>query len=120
MAVLAVIATIAFGVASGATPANASPTTEGPRTAPLAAAADCWTPTQWGHNQHAHTGGHAISHSGPYGSCESYDVDDAWVSVMCQYTNTYGNVWYYTDWGWIYGARYLSFPYGGVTRTCTR
>jgi hypothetical protein len=39
---------------------------------------------------------------------------------MCKYTNTYGNVWYYTDWGWIYGATYLSFPYGGVTVTCTR
>ncbi|MBT2422663.1 hypothetical protein J7F01_28215 [Streptomyces sp. ISL-22] len=93
----------------------------GVMTAPSASAADCWTPRQAGsHNQWANSGGDAISHSGPYGACESYNVRDAWVSVACKYQNTHGNWWYYTDWGWIYGAKYLSFPYGGVTTTCTR
>ncbi|SCF56513.1 hypothetical protein [Streptomyces sp. Ncost-T10-10d] len=89
-------------------------------TAPSAAAADCWTPAQFGHNQWAHTGNNPISHNGPYAGCTSYPVGDSWVSVMCKYTNTAGSIWYYTDWGWIYGAKYLSFPYGGVTVTCTK
>ncbi|WDZ86323.1 hypothetical protein [Micromonospora cathayae] len=121
---LAIGTAIAFGVALGAAPASAAPSTRSPAVSFSDApgiTADCWTPRERTHNQHAHTGGagQAVSHNGPYGACDSYEVPVAWVSVSCKYTNSYGNQWYYTDWGWIY-ANYLSFPYGGVTKTCTR
>ncbi|MEU0249322.1 hypothetical protein ABZ192_34375 [Streptomyces sp. NPDC006235] len=37
----------------------------------------------------------------------------------CKYKNTAGNWRYYTDWGWIY-SKYLSWPYGSPTVTCTK
>lgn len=88
--------------------------------APSAVAADCWRPAQAGDfNIHGYATGAAISNTGPYAACQGYEIPGGWVYVDCKYKNTAGNWRYYTDWGWIY-SKYLSWPYGSPTVTCTK
>ncbi|WP_409468975.1 hypothetical protein [Streptomyces sp. HC307] len=86
-----------------------------------AAASDCnWVPNEWDQGSPgARTTADAVAHDGPYGKCPGYSIGARWVTPNCVYYNEpYHNKWYYTDWGWIY-SKYLSFPYGAPTRTCT-
>ncbi|GLX96676.1 hypothetical protein [Herbidospora sp. NBRC 101105] len=97
--------------------ASAAPTPE-----PMSAAlGPCWTPStspnDWAFG--AHHANDTWFRSGPYANCSGYyKPGPGWVDYACRHINDVGNLWYYTDWGWVYSAN-VTFPYGAPSNYCS-
>ncbi|MEV2211027.1 hypothetical protein AB0H86_05940 [Streptomyces sp. NPDC050997] len=113
--VLAATAVLGAGLSAVVTtPASAAPTRED------AAAADVclWFPDGPRGASVMVTKDKAATHSGPAAVCAVGDhlAFGTYVKIECKYTNSSGNLWYYTDHSWIYSP-YLTTP-SGTVRSC--
>lgn len=89
--------------------------------ASASAATDCWRPKQTDFSVVAVAIQNTVTHDGPYGACGDGRMPGGYVYASCKYRNSAGNWWYFTDWGWIYGAKYIArWPYGQPNVTCTK
>jgi hypothetical protein len=113
--VLAATALLGLGLSAAvSTPASATPTG-----ADAASADVCsWFPDGPRGPSVMVTSDQAATHSGPAAVCAVGDhlAFGTFVKVECKYSNSSGNLWYYTDRSWIYSP-YLTTP-GGIVRSC--